>query len=190
MTRSMRALGFLGCLTLAVWASGCAETRSHIKLTYWPDGLTATSFETEVPGCVFRKAENGNLDIAGRVTEPNGEQRLIHLHLYWKPVPSKTFDHSSSVDAVIRYAIVTPTGAAVFKGCGYVYPQERRFAEGMIARVESGQLKMTDQVGDAPPEDAGPTGIAGDLLAREDAAAAMRIVREIDMLAPADAQGN
>ena len=164
---------------------GCIETRSHVKLTYWPDGLTATSFETDVPKTVYRRADNGSLDIAGRVVERNGDSRLIHIHVYWKPAPSKTFDHPSSVDAVIRYAVVSPTGATVFKGCGYVYPRDRRLGSGMVAHVESGRLKMVDQVGDAPPPDAGPTGIVGDLLAREDASATMGITREIDMLVPA-----
>jgi len=83
---------------------------------------------------------------------------------------------------VIRYAIVTPRGAAVYKGTAYAYPRRSGGDQRVRFELENARLRLEHAVGDAP-EILGQARITGAIDARLDPARAVRYANEVSRLA-------
>ena len=124
-----------------------------------------------IVGSAAQTPEDGS---GGTITQ------LLHLHMFWKPWPGKTFADSSSVDATIRYAIVTERGAAMYRGTGFVYPKKRRLSDDLVVEIEAGRLRLESRKGD-PPELLGTARLTGTLVADNDASLAVDLRRQLDL---------
>jgi hypothetical protein len=173
---------------LLVLPCGCARSAGTLELTSHKDPYFPESYRVELGECAYYMGPDGDYHIVGRAchaTEdnPDGEiTQLLHVHLFWRPRPGKTFDNPSTVDATIRYAILTKQGVAVYCGTGFVYPKKRRFSDQLVVQIENARLRLEAQHGDAP-DLLGNARVVGELLARNNAALAVDLRRELDLCA-------
>lgn len=173
-------------LPVLVW--GCGRPTGTLALTSYKNPYSPETYQVKFAECAYYTGPSGDYHIVGRATHvpednPDGEvSQLLHVHLFWKPRPGKTYDNPSTMDATIRYAIITERGSAVYSGTGFVYARQRRMSDELIVEIESAQLRLERQQGDAP-DVLGAVRAAGELLAQRDAALAVGLRRELDLRA-------
>lgn len=169
---------------------GCGRPTAIVKFTSYKDPHFPEVYQVELEQCAYYVGPGGDYHIVGSATHipEDGSTgtiaQLLHLHMFWKPWPGKTFDDSSSVDATIRYAIVTERGAAMYCGTGFVYPRKRRMSDDVVVEIEVGRLRLASRKGD-PPELLGTARLTGTLVADNDASLAVDLRRRLDLHAGA-----
>ncbi len=175
-------------MSFAALVSGCAG-QSSLRVTAYDDPYFPESESLVISDCVFRESETGDLHIVGRVTadplqtEVTGADQLIHLQVFWRPRPGKTFDDPSAADTVIRFARAAGAGRAeVFTGTGFVYPTRSTLPQRLSASVESGRLVVGGERGAADGAGNGPLRVVGRLEARPDGPLAIALIRRLDRL--------
>ncbi|MFQ5805635.1 MAG: hypothetical protein ACE5I3_04205 [Phycisphaerae bacterium] len=179
-------------LLFVVWATpsvvllGCTRPSAALELTSYKDPYFPETYEVALADCAYYVGPGGDYHVVGRAshTPEDGTggtiTQLLHVHLFWKPRPGKTFDNPTTVDAIIRYAIVTDSGVAVYSGTGFVYPKRRRVSDELIAEIEIARLRLDSEAGDAP-ELLGAARLTGKLVAQNNASLAVDLRRQLDL---------
>lgn len=175
----------LGLVALAT--TGCIRP-SRLDLVSFKDPYFPEKFTLSLDQCVYREAPGGDFDIVGHAERPAvdntpASEQFLHIHLFWKPRPGKTYDNPSSVDAIVRYTIVTPNGTRIYSGAGYAYPERPRFGPDLLVKLESARLRPADGAADAPDEILGETRATGTLAVTRDDQAAVDLIREAELVA-------
>jgi hypothetical protein len=176
----------LVALVVALPMGGCVRHIAALQLTSYREPHAPRTYELNLDDCAYYVGSGGDYHIVGRAidTPENGVgatiEQLLHVHLFWKPWPGKTFANSSMMDATIRYAIVTETGTAVYTGTGFVYPRKQGPRNGIVADIEAANLRLNHVTGNAP-ELLGSTRLSGTLVAQDDASLAVDIRRRLDL---------
>ena len=165
---------------------GCGPSGSHLKLIAFQDPHFPEHYDVRPDECVYRSDGAGDYHIVGRASSrPRADapavEQIFHLHVFWRPRPGKTYDHPSLVDAVVRYAITSRQGSAVYRGAGYAYPSPSRWSDELTVKLESATVTLAAQRGDAP-ELLGQAHVLGTLIARNDPSRAVELMREIERL--------
>ncbi len=181
-----RRAGGIVALALGLAAAGCAGSSSQITLTSYKDAYFPETYELTLADCAYYRDPGGDYHIAGRATRTGDGDggdvtQLLGIHVFWNPLPGKTFDNATSMDATISYVIVTEGGVAVYTGTGYVFPR-RRMGDELVAKVDVGRLRLVTQTGEAP-DLLGPARLRGTLHAEHDASMAVDIRRQIGIYA-------
>ncbi len=178
----------LAALCVVACLNGCGRPApTGLVLTSYKNADQPQIYTINLDSCVYYQDAGGDYHFAGRDVhisdQPDGGeiQQLLHVHVFWKPIPGKTFDNASSIDAIYRYVLITQHGVAVYRGTGYVYPRKRRFSDRIRLEVDSGRLSLVGKsTGQADIIEAAR--LRGLLEAKSDRAAALDIRREIDIL--------
>jgi len=178
---------FVTLAGLPMLLSGCAHATSHLELTSYKDPYSPETYNVQWDDCAYYTGPGGDYHIVARTThipDDGGDEitQVMHVHLFWRPRPGKTFDNPSTVDATIRYAILTEQGATVYCGTGFAYPKKRRTSDKLLVKIESARLRLESQNGDAP-DLLGNARAAGELLAENNAALAVDLRRQLDLRA-------
>ena len=165
---------------------GCQRPAGELELTSYKDPIAPQVFEVKLWEGAYYPGPGGDYHIVGRAVHESSEEtgeisQLLDIHMFWRPRPGKTFDNASSIDATLRYAILTDQGAAIYAGTGYVYVKKIR-GEKLKIELEGGRLQLTAHDGTAP-EILGAARIIGELTALPDSGLAMELRREIDLRA-------
>ena len=193
MIRILRRTIPVWTASLALVMLGCGRPHAHLELTSFKDPYFPETYSVDLLDCAYYHGPSGDYHLVGRAESAPEEDgstvtQIVHIHLFWKPRPGKTVDNPTSVDAVIRYAILTEQGAALYSGTGFLYPKHRRLSDEVIAKLEVGRLRLEREVGDAP-DLLGTARVTGCLVARPDAAATVDLRRQIDIrFGPRDAR--
>jgi hypothetical protein len=170
-------------IVCAIAGGGCQAPKSQVEFVSFKDPYFPEPYHVTFEGCTYRVDASGEQDIVGRIvsmragTEGGPITQLMHVHLFWQPIPGRTSAEPSTTDATIRYAIITPTGTAVYSGTGFVYPK-RGWGRTLSAAVEAANLRLESQTG-TPTEVLGDARVHGTLVAREDAYTAVDVMREL-----------
>ena len=102
--------------------------------------LRTSAFFLAARRCVLRSRRPAQSDPAQTV------EQLIHLKLFWKPIPGTTFAESSQTDALMTYAApgvvydTTPSGFGVYEGQAAI----REFIEGYWYAFEDLRLELEE----------------------------------------------
>lgn len=177
-------------LLLLALCCGCSSGASRLELVSYKDPYFPERYTLVLDECAYDVDAGGDYHIVGRSSDqPDPDagpvEQLLHVHLFWRPRPGKTHDNPTSVDAVIRYVIATHDGLAVYSGTGFIYPKRDRVSDTIRAAVENARLRLVEQRGQ-PPDLLGEARLTGTLAARDDANAAVNLMRTLDLLtAPA-----
>ena len=166
---------------------GCARPAASLQLTSYKDPYFPEIYDVQLADCAYYVGPGGDYHIAGRALhepEDGGSSiaQLVHVHMFWKPWPGKTFDNPSTVDAIIRYAIVTDRGAAIYAGTGFVFSRKRRMSDDVVVEIEAARLQLESETGD-PPELLGSARLAGKLVAKDNPSLAVDLRRQLDLRA-------
>jgi hypothetical protein len=180
-----------GAVTLLpALVAGCGRPAASLEITSYKDPYFPETYEVALNDCAYYIDPGGDYHVVGRAEHTPADSsgasvtQLVHVHMFWKPRPGKTFDNPTAVDATIRYAIVTDAGTVVYCGTGFVYPKKRWLSAKLIAKVESARLRMESQCGD-PPELLGVARVAGKLTAEDNPALAVDLRRQLELCAGA-----
>lgn len=177
---TLTALWIAGVLGL----TGCGKSRLELislKDPYFPEKYTVS-----LDRCVYRQTPGGDVDIVGHMQRvASGEtaagEQYVHIHLFWTPRPGKTFDNPSSVDAVVRYLVVTPSGVTSYSGAGFAFPQRRSLGSDLVVRLESARLRPETET-ESENEILGEARVTGRLIARRDDQVAVDLMREAELV--------
>jgi len=178
----------IGAVVMLLLPAGCGRSTGVLELTSYKDAYTPQTYEVEIEECVYYTEPGGDYHILGRARytpddDPDGEiVQLLHVHLFWKPYPGKTYDNPTTIDATLRYAVITARGDTFYSGTGYAYPKKMRRGDDIVLTIEGGRLAPDSQHGEGP-EVLGAARILGKMTAKKDHALAMDLRREIDLRA-------
>lgn len=178
---------------LAALQFGCGPRHSAAELKSFKDPYFPEIYTINFDECVYRIDPSGDHHLAAvathRMSDDSAEIRqFLDVRVYWKPVPGKTPSNSTTLDAMLRYAIQTPSGIAIYKGSGFVYLKKRRWSDKLIGRLEAGSLRLETQLGSAA-EFIGDSTITATLIARPDSNRTIDLMREIELLSGAGLGG-
>lgn len=188
-TTQRLARAILAAPLALIGTCGCTLTDSTVRLTSYQDPHFPETFRITFDDCACWQDAGGDTHIAARaVSQTGGDEtavrQLMHVHLFWKPRPGKTADNPTSVDAIVRYAVASSGGVAVYRGTAFVYPQEQKNPPRLVAQLERAELRPAGKLR-SPPEILGTMRIEGTLAARDDGNLAVDIIRELDQYAAA-----
>lgn len=164
----------------------CTSPSANLELTSYKDPYLPETYDVRLTECAYGVGPSGDRHIAGRAVHTPADNpgapivQLVHVHLFWKPRPGKTFADPTAADATIRYAVATEQGVAVYCGTGFVYLKKRRLSDDVVAKIETGQLRLETLAGD-PPEILGSACLTGTLIAKDDASLAVDLRRQLDL---------
>lgn len=170
---------------VAIAASGCIASSSVVHLTSYKDPYFPESYDVTLSTCAFDEGPTGDLEVVGHVDDarvadmPLGQ--YLHVHVYWKPRPGRTFVNSSTANAVLRYLVVAENGAALYSGTGFAYLRKRKHDQPLRLELESGRLGLEWRDGELP-DFLGKASITAEMRAADDPATAAAILREMELL--------
>lgn len=188
----------LSCLSLtAAIACGCAPRATTIDLVSYKDPYFPEPYYVKFDECVHRVGPGGDHFLIARATSKDADIPVRHyfdVSVYWRPRPGKTPTHSSTMDAVLRYAVVTPSGCALYRGNGFVYLRQDALTHAWIGKLESGHLRLESSTGSlgaaattsapatvTPHEILGDSRVSGQFVAKDDANRAVDLLRELNV---------
>lgn len=178
------ACGVLLAGLAVVVLSGCNGPTSELRLVSYQDPYFPETVQVRLVDCKYRFDAGRDLLVVGRSELPDEDSEeaaraeYLHVRMFWKPVPGRSFAESSQTDALIRYVVVTEGGTAVYAGTGFAFPKKR--LGGMDIALESGRLQLESTDGDTP-DVLGETRLTGTLRARHDPNAQAGLTREMEL---------
>ncbi|TWT45477.1 hypothetical protein RAS1_19020 [Phycisphaerae bacterium RAS1] len=158
---------------------------SRVQFTSYKDPYFPETFDVDFENCAYHYSPAGDLHIAAQRSWAPGERRAdtvrqyIHVHVFWKPHPGRTFANASSDDALIEYAVVSRQGAAFYSGTGFLYPAKIKDGR-LTCRLEQARIRLDSQIG-APPEDLGDARVKATFNARDDGNAAVDMFHDLEI---------
>lgn len=172
--------------TVAAALLGCHRPTSTVELVSYKDPYFPEPYQVDFDHCVYRVDRGGDHHLVGRADfqpSADGQGRVtqfLHVHMFWKPWPGKTYADSTGMDATLRYVIVTQSGVASYVGTGFVYPKRQRRNGTIVAKIEHARLRLETLVG-APPELLGDARLNGTLVATHQPNQALDTLREMEL---------
>ncbi len=172
-------------LALAVLAGlgvGCRHT-SAIEFVSYKDPYFPERYQVDFDECAYQVAPGGDIHATGRArtsTDNGLLTQLIHVHVYWRPWPGKTSVNETTTTALLRYAVATETGVAVYSGTGFALPKKMKNGK-LRVQIESGRLRLESQSGDVP-DLLGDARLVGTLILDDDPGLASHLTRELELL--------
>ncbi len=115
--------------------------------------------------------------IEGSVEAPS---QVVHVQMYWRPRPGRTPIDAHATNSTIHYIVFTETGAGVYSGAGYLFPQTKTGRDTLAAEVRDASLRLTD----ASTDFSDRIGLAiaiGGFKARRNDLLTQRLLREIQI---------
>jgi hypothetical protein len=182
MTRRWR-LGVLGVAIVAAWTCGCQQSGSTVEFTSYKDPYFPQPYVVDFDACAYRHDAGDDCHIVAETTSTEDDQTVnqyLHVQIYWMPQPGKTYAHSTTTNALLRYVVATADGVAEYAGTGFVFPERRRDGRLELA-IESGYLRLELLDGDVP-ELLGDARVEGELIAENDAGTVARVIRKSQLL--------
>ena len=165
---------------------GCGLPDSEVRLVSYKDREFPEPYTISFADCTYRTEPTGDYHIVARVmhdpddADAGAITQYMHIHLFWKPRPGRTFVNRSTIDATLRYVIVTDAGTVEYSGTGFVFPKHPRRSDKLIAEIESARLKVSSLVGE-PAEMLGDSRLSGVLVATFDPSRTLDLLHEMNL---------
>lgn len=70
-------------------------------------------------------------------------RQLMLMRVFWTPIPGQTPISRTAIDATFRYIVITPSGAGMYEGAGFVWLHNGGHASVMHATILQGDLRLT-----------------------------------------------
>lgn len=176
----------LGLMALS-GLEGCRRPIGEMELTAYKDPSFPQTFEIKLWEGAYYIEPGRDYHIVGRSAYKPAEEgageivQLLHIHMFWRPRPGKTFDNPTMIDAVLRYAIITDQGTALYRGTAYV-SVKKDLGDRRKITLRGGRLQLAAQHGQVP-DIFGAARIEGKLRPLSDFGLTMELRRQIDLLA-------
>ena len=116
----------------------------------------------------YRVSRDGTYYFYMETTSPAKQGRPIRqialIRVFWKPVPGVTSILPTAINATFRYIVITPSGAGIYSGAGFIRIHNSRHARVMHASIVAGDLQLISSSGYFH-DPLGPAHITGDFQA-------------------------
>lgn len=183
----MRRSRWITAIVLAT--SGCTGSGSHLRLESYKDPYFPETYDFSPEECVFRTLPDGDYeivassqrDVAGEDGVERRVQQYMHIHVFWRPRPGKTYDDPTTVDATLESVILTDRERAVYSGTAFVRAKLERSGR-LSVRLERGRLRPA-LASSTEAALLGETLLGGRLTARPDASRCVALRRTFDRYA-------
>lgn len=174
--------------------AGCSPTETRLEIQSFKNPEAAERFAERFDRCSFAVNAQNNWDIVFEIQptlirmpvpstgSPTSTSRpasdrdtsadevpmsqMIHVHVFWRPVPGTTYAESTQTNATIVYCVSTGRNSIAYKGAGFVYFTPSRDGLTIEGQIESSDLVPTDYVNE-PVDLFGPCRIEGSFIARQ-----------------------
>ena len=173
----------MAILVLAA-AGGCRTPVTQLHILALRDPSMPRQYYSRFDESSYRFDALGNLDLVLRgmneSSTDTGEliTEVVHVHVFWKPIPGRTFANASMTNAKITYAITTEAVAMLYEGGGFLSFKLGRNKESMKGRLESAQLAPARRRGNAR-DLFGPAQVTGTFSATRNPRQVVRILNEL-----------
>ncbi|MBN2561969.1 MAG: hypothetical protein JXQ75_13675 [Phycisphaerae bacterium] len=104
--------------------------------------------------------------------------QLIHINMFWRPVPGTTYAESSQTNATILYCLITGPSVIAYEGAGFVYFSRSRDGKTIVGRIESSDLVPTTYVNE-PVDLFGPCRLQGAFKAHQDRKHVVSVLQQL-----------
>lgn len=174
-----------GALSLLLLPIVACTGPARVEFTSYKDPFFPETTSVEFDTCAYHVSPAGDLHISAHRSWTPGENRsetvrqYLHIQVFWKPHPGRTFANATSDDALIEYAIVSRHGAAFYSGTGFVYPAKIRSGR-LACRLEQGRIRLESIIG-TPPEDLGDAHVRARFNAQDDGGAAVDMFHDLEI---------
>lgn len=168
-------------------ASACQQPDSVLRILSYRDPFFPEPLEVGFSNCRYAETGGSDRHIVAEAIETLGESRsnavrhLLHLHVFWRPRPGRTFADPSLTDATARYVIVSREATVVYTGSAFVYLKPQRDGR-MRCEIEGGALRL-ETVDGKPPVPIGDAKLSGTLFAQLDPNRTTELRRLVDLYA-------
>lgn len=116
----------------------------------------------------YRVSRDGTYYFYLETTSPTRAGRVIRqialVRVFWRPIPGVTPILPTAINATFRYIVITPTGAGIYSGAGFIRIHNSRHARVMHASIADGELHLVSSSGYFN-DPLGPARIVGDFHA-------------------------
>ncbi len=177
----------LAILGLGLASAGCASITSRVTVVSYKDPYFPEPTAISLYDCAYWNDGSGDLHVAARGSGPYTAsatgpiERILYVHVYWRPHPGVTFANETTTTATIRYVVATRNGAAMYTGTGFAYPKKPSGGQ-LEIDIESANLQLDSITGEGP-EVLGVSRLTGTMIARCDPHLAVDLMRESELLA-------
>lgn len=200
-----RAVLTLLILLFGALASGCRPVETRFDILSFRNPLGPERFSEKFDPGAFAGNAHDNLDVVfdmpatlarmnvpkiGRpdpqsqpAEDPAPEEevpvsQLIHLQVFWQPVPGTTFAESTQTNATIIYCLTMGRNTIAYRGAGFVYYTKSRDGSKIEGRIESSDLVPTDYMNE-PVDLFGPCRLEGTFVAYENRRAVVDVIQRL-----------
>ena len=170
----------LGLVLLAGLLAGCAKP--SVEFVSYKDPYFPEKIHIQFEDCAYWIEPGGDIRVAGRATQTTDNGTITHyllVHIFWKPKPGKTYANATATDATYRYILAGDDGAALYLGTGFAFPRDPSAGK-MLVGLDQARLRLESKRGEVP-DLLGDTRLSGKVVARNDAAQAVDLIREAEL---------
>lgn len=165
-------------------AVGCAP-RYELQLVSYKDPYFPETLQLSPSDCAWRQEHGGDIHIVARSSDLVGEppvavEQYLHARLFWRPRPGKTPVDSGTINANLRFVVMTDRGVSEYEGTGFVFVKKFEHGKPADVRLESSALKPVRTSGTAP-ELFGEIRLTGRMKAAADESTALDLVRRAEV---------
>lgn len=184
MNSGVRAAVLLGGLLAIGAAPGCGRGAS-VRLTSLKDPYFPEEIEFAAHDCVHHTEPGRDVRVLAYRSGPLGEaaqgtEQWLELRLFWRPDASRTPVNNTAIDATVRLVVASSAGVLVYAGTGWVYPGEIKPDRPLTLEIETGQLHLESRSGEID-DFLGDARVAGKLRSKSDGAAAIGLLRDMEL---------
>lgn len=104
--------------------------------------------------------------------------QLLHIQVFWQPLPGRTAIESTQTNATILYCLFTGKDVIAYEGAGFIFFEKTFDGKSIKGRIESSDLVPTQFI-NAPADIFGPCRLEGTFVAQEDRGHVVSVLREL-----------
>ena len=185
MNNTPARAALLGAAVVTLVLCGCRRPGPAVRIVALRDASQPVTYTVRFRRACYDRDAAGDLRFAAhaRSQDPDSSttvEQFFWVELTWVPIPGKTYDDPSSINATLEYVIRTPAGQARYIGTGFAYPYRQRFGDAIRLSIERAELRLEQRRGDVP-DLLGDARLTGTLIARPDAAGCIDLRRQMQI---------
>jgi hypothetical protein len=172
------------CLALCTIATGCKPPETRVRVQSYQDPQSPREYVQQFDEAVFSNDARGRWDVLLVSRQPAREDpsrtvdQILHVRMFWRPVPGTTHVESSQTDALLTYGIHSGPTAMGYDGAGFASIKLSKDRQSLEGRIESSSLRPTRRRNEAR-DLFGPCRITGTFTATRNSGRATELLTEL-----------
>jgi hypothetical protein len=164
-------------LGVAMGGLGCAGSR--VDFVSYKDPYFPERFPVAFDDVRYWTTPDGAVEVIARKSGKRTAEDpayYLHVRVFWKPVPGRTFADSTGTDAMLRYVVTRGQERQTYTGTGFVF-MKKQLDGRLEIQIESARLRFQASPGGAE-DSLGDMRISGAVYAAKDPGGGANLARE------------